>query len=459
MRKISVADKIKFAFFGVAVSTALLTITMILNFFMQSILLIDDNSTEIVIGVSRAAGMALALFSGFVIQRVRLKKGRYRPWIDLMKWPAAASVILMFVNTAALPVLLRIAIVSVCCLILYTSTGFMVTAQYMLLTQMAGSDMRERSRLTILSMQFGLIVPLAFSYLFTPLSMTGLYDALIGNSFMFARAVFGGAVLFAGALLLSSAAKKYDPPRADEKTQTLSFKEMAGGVFANKNFLIVLLARFLAVIAESAPTMMTVYYFMYVMNNPSLMAAALSTIMFGRLATAVVAPILGVRLGKKKSAVLGLLCYGLLSICILLFAKLSVYVYFVLMCLMHFTTYLYTGFLPLYLLDSAEYGFHQTGKDNRAAVMGLSGVPGALASFALPFLVPFALGLLGYTNGMSSSAAVNLNLMWAIGGIPAVFALLAAAVMHFGYGISDGDAERFARENEGLGVDGDDMLQ
>jgi Na+/melibiose symporter-like transporter len=420
-----------------------------ITMFMTDHLMISAAVVGTLLLVARIIDFAVSLAAGPIVQNSNLKWGKYRSWLLILRWVVFTGVCLQFVNTSALPLAARLAIVVVGYFGLHLSMNFLALAQVGVLAAMAGSSMEDRARLSARSVQAQTLSAIITSASVVPL--INFFTPRVGaaNAYIMVAAPF--SFIFAiGAGVLAKAAEPYDTQEANRPARPGSaptLGDMLNSVVTNSQLLVYILAQTLSMIAMMGSMGIATYYFMYVLGNFTLMAVSMTaTTIFGFFA-ALIGPRIGHKLGKKNAIVFGLFGSALASVAITFFASSSAVVYVVISCVRSIFMYSYTCFGPNYVIDAAEYGFYKTGKDNRTVAMAMNNIPIKIG-FALGGAVgTFGLALIGYQAGMTATPEFITKFMWIFGGIPAVCYFLASLVMLFGYKITDEEAAMYAREN------------
>ena len=449
MNKLPESKVLQFASFGAASSIVTTAAASMATFFLVNDLAVSLTVGGMILSFMGALEFFFKLSSGIFIQKANMKWGKYRSWIVVLRWIIVIGSITLFVNTQAMPVWVRVAVFSFGYIALYIPLIFTQTAHYMLITKMANDNVRDRFRLAVRNAQFVIFVPIVVSFAFMP-----LVEILPFSSPNF-QPVYQMNILYAvvfliGAFLLSKASKPYDIPYSDEQVAALpksSFSDILKSVFMNRSLLSVLLTNTLLAIALGASASMTAYYFIALEGRTDLLGFALSIAAIGGYIAILFLPRVGIKIGKKKAMVLGLSIYGFSMVGIFFFGDCSTIAFIALSTLNAVALYLFRGFNILYMLDCGEYHFWKTGKDNRAVIVSLNSIPSKIGigiGASLVALIPRS--ITNYTEMVASASQIK-GFMFLIAGIPAICAFVGALIMHFGYQISDTDAEKYIKEN------------
>jgi Na+/melibiose symporter-like transporter len=410
---------------------------------------------------------------GSVIAKTNMKWGKYRSWLLIGGWVVMAGVIMMFINTRGLPRPGQIAISATGYVFQNFPMNFILTSQYGLMMLMGGASMDDRVKLSVGSMRFRMLGTLATSAGLVPAlrALTKIYGAnpdnpnwYHPNAYM-TMAVVTGAMFLLGTFFVASAGKEYDKLNtgAAARGPALSFGDIIRGVFSNDQLLVYTLVNTLNSIALFAAMPLGLFYFMYILQNMMLQPVQMTiTTLFG-LVAAMVGPVLGKKLGKKRALQIG---FGIAVITYALIAflagntatlaggiQLGFVLYVVFRCLPMIGQNIRTGFGGNYFADAGEYGYWKTGKDNRAVALGVGAIPAKVSLIVAGALSGYALHAIGYRPGMGRPGGpplplnFNQNFMLLMGLLPASVYLIGFLIFSFGWKISDADAARYAKEN------------
>jgi GPH family glycoside/pentoside/hexuronide:cation symporter len=445
------ADVNKYAFYGF---TSFLVSTMAgsyMQLFMTDNLLISAAMAAFILTLGRGIDFIACALTGAVMEKVRLREGKYRSWVNILRWVVLGAMIAMFLNTAGIPVGLRAAVCLAAYLGMNLSMNFIGTAASGILTLLAGPSQANRNKLAIRQNQFMVAAQIVIAAGAIP--FLNLTRPLVGNNNAYTvLALVLAAVFFLGMSVLSGTAKPYDRPEAaqDASGQTpVTIGDMVRAVVTNNQLLIFLLAQTLFMAGSFGIQPLGAYYFIYVLGDFNLMTKAMTITTSLSLLAAIVGPILGVKLGKKRAMITGLLIASMGGCGIAAFGHLGLTVYVTLLCINMLGTFIFAGFGVNYILDCGEYGFWQTGKDNRTVLMAMFNLPMKFGIFIGGGIGAFGFAAIGYKAGEDPLLIPNFakNFMLILGGAPALFYSLSALLMGLGYRITDADAAKYAREN------------
>ncbi|KPU43804.1 melibiose carrier protein [Oxobacter pfennigii] len=399
--------------------------------------------------VARILDFSVGLVSGSIFQKTNLKWGKYRSWLIILRWVVFSGITIQFLNTSALPMGARVVITFIGYGMLHFSMNFIQTAQFGVLSSMAGSDMEDRSRLSIRSSQWTAASMILTSAVTLP--FITFLAKFIGDSNAFsATAILFALFMAIGNMVISKASEKYDlpaPKDAVSNTKSIKINDLVKSIVTNDQLLVYIIASSIYFIAIMTVSGIAAYYFIYVLGDRLLMSVQLTvTTAFGLVAS-LIGPKIGKMLGKKNAMVYGLFIQAACGVGVAIFAKNSLIVYIVFNCVMSVARYFFTGFGPNYVLDTGEYGYYRSGKDYRATATGLYTIPMKLGMAFGGAISAYGLALIGYKAGMTATPEFINNFMWILGGIPAALYALSGLIMLIGYKITDADAAKYAAAN------------
>jgi GPH family glycoside/pentoside/hexuronide:cation symporter len=421
--------------------------------------------------IPRAIDFIFGFIAGSVIAKTNLKWGKYRSWFVVGAWVAFAGMVMMFLNTRAIPLPGQIAVSALGYTFQNVPMNFILTAQYGIMMLMGGASMDDRIKLSVTTTRFTMIGTLA--------SSAGLVPALAALTRVFAPEntnpnwyhpnaymVVGIATAFLfliGASAVISASKNYDKPMSGAGGPSLSVGDILRGVVTNDQLLTYTVVSTISSISMFTILPLGVFYYMYVLQNMMLMPVGLTiSTLFGVVA-AMIGPVIGKKIGKKRALQTGQIITIIDSTLIALLAgntntiaggiQIGFIIYVALSCLTMIGSNIWMGFGGNYFVDAGEYGLWKTGKDNRAVAMGLGSPPVKIALIVGGALGGYVLHAIGYRPGMGIPGGpafpenFTRSFMMLLGGVPAVFSLLGLIIFSLGWKITDADAAKYAKEN------------
>jgi Na+/melibiose symporter-like transporter len=294
---------------------------------------------------------------------------------------------------------------------------------------------QERLWLSARNIQFGIaatiiiaaIIPVVIHFYAVNFASLLFYTALILAMLQF----LGYWNLF----YLSGVYEKYDPD-INKPSNKMSIEDLFTQVFGNSQLLILMVSDMIVIVGSLAVTMLAPYYFKHVTGDKDWVLYFSPAFLITGLLSALIAPYIILKFGKKKvylfSLSWGVLCFIFLRI----FGDSGPYIFTGIIC----TGGILSGFIaPMrqaMYMDVSEFGFNKTGKDVTAYIMSLHkmslGIGGALAMA----VVPFGLKILGFIPDMPVTDQFINGLMNMICFIPIVCGVIAVSLMSF-YSLTD----------------------
>lgn len=361
------------------------------------------------------------LFMGVLIDKIKTKFGKCRPFILAMSVPLAVITFLAFnVPNASAQVKYIYALVTY---LLYVFAYTSVCIPYQ--TLMASITDRQDDRLSVnmwktIGSSTGQFIISAFA-----LSMVAAFGNG-QNGFKMTVAVFGviGSVLL---LTCFKNTKERVTPPAGEK---VSVKDTLQS-FKNLPWILVCCTAFLALTAVVLRAQQTMFFAQYVMGDFSISSKLLTISTIVAIPVALVVPKLALKFGKKNLIIVGAVIYILSSIGMFFTAKNSMMVYmFSVLCgiggsMPNSVCYVMTA-------EAIDYGEWKHGKRVQGALMSFIGFSVKVGGSIGGMISSMVLNAGGFVEGaevQSASAvqAVTINYIW----LPVVMYLLIMILMLF----------------------------
>jgi Na+/melibiose symporter-like transporter len=422
-----------------------------LNIFFTEDLKITAATVGTILLVARVIDFIASFGVGGIIESANFKGGKYTPWLGISRYIIYLGLVLTFLPIN-MPLPVRAAIIVATYLMVNTTSSFVTTVQYGVLSLIAGPSMDNRNKLVILSVRLMTVATVITSATSAPIR--NLIADLVGSTrytYVIMGAVYGLFYIIALSTL-SGLAKPYDRPNDPSKAAMrpkITVKDMALCVVTNQQLIIYLISSTLYFVGLFAPMGLIAYYYMYILGDfkLTLMAVAMTITTLFSLVSTMVGPKIGLKLGRKRARFFGQFLAGVGAILIIFFAAHHVAVYIAIMCFAGFAGSLYSGFGASYIIDCGEYGFWKTGIDNRIVTNSLMNIPMKVSQFIGGSLGLYGLALIGWKTGMEVTPDFTRKFMLLLGGLPAVCYFVAAFMTLFLYRIDDKEAALYAREN------------
>lgn len=442
------SDVFNYAFYMGSEMLFLMMPMTFMNIFLTDNLLISASLVGIVFLVARVLDGFAGLVSGGIIQKTREKGIYYSKWITATRWLVSCGVILMFADTSAMPLSVKLVIIFIAYCMINLSMNFIQTSQFNVLAVMGGTSLEKRNNLAFRGTQGVTIATLIFSLTSVPI-IDKVLTPVIGSNY--AYLVMGIVCVLPymfGCHFLANSARKYEKVTPVSVGPKITAYDMIKSVATNDQLLILILVMSASYIAQYTVMTVAVHYFTYVIGNRMLMTLSMTIGTFVGVAGAFIGPKIGVMLGKKYAMIVGMLCQCLALVLVYFFARTSVVAYIILYSLFSLTMYIYFSFNANYTIDTGEYHLHKTGKDNRSVANGMMTMPAKIGQLIGGSAPLFLLSKIGYQPNMEQTPEFITKFMMMFALLPAAFCLLAAIIMYFFYKITDEDAARYSRENQ-----------
>ncbi|MBE6038436.1 MAG: hypothetical protein E7218_04455 [Anaerofustis stercorihominis] len=420
-----------------------------MNLYMTDYLMINAATVSTALLVAKSIDLIVSIVAGPVMEKVKFKNGKYRPWLKFIGIVGFISFALVYLDTNVLGLkseALRASIVAIAYIGFGLVMSLLMICRGGVLQYMAGSDMGMRSDITAKSAQAtaaGTIITSAIT-----LPLVGIMGGIVGENWGYFVACTSYAVFyFIGAFMMSNLAKTYDAPPTAAAKKTVTVKEMVQSVAGNSQLLILMVAMAIFYIAMNVFTGIQAYYFRYVINDYGFMATSMTIKTTFAFVASLIIPSIGRKLGKKNAFIAGMILYAASNLGISFLGATSKWVFTFFTCTFTAGMYMFTAFGVNYYLDCGEYGYYKTGIDNRAVAMAMSNIPMKIGFAGGSAVGGYGLAFIGYEAGMEITEKFISDFMLIIGIIPAVLCLIAAAIFFFGYKIKDEDAAMYAKAN------------
>jgi Na+/melibiose symporter-like transporter len=420
-----------------------------MNLFYTNTLLISVATVGTILLVARVIDFIISFSVGAIIEKARFKSGKYIPWLNMARFAIYAGQLVLFLPFNMSPAI-RYPLIVLGYLLVQIPTAFVTTAQYGTLNIVGGTDMDKRNKMSMLGVRLQTLCSVFTSASTTPLRLW------LGNTFGdqykdFIIAVVYSLFFFVSCGILTYLLKPYDLPSdgSGPARSKITVKDMVKCVVTNDQFIVNMISTLLFFVGMMSPMQIVQYYYIYVRNDPNLLLFAVAqTVAMGvSLFTAMVGPVIGLKLGRKKAMVLGQFMTFGTNVLMILFGHINIYIFITITSLTALATAFYSVFGFSYLIDVAEYGYWKTGIDNRTVTQSLANVPMKIATFVGGSISLYGLAMIGWNPSITFDAAMTTKFMMLYGGIPAICNLLAGFLNAFFYKIGDKEAALYAKEN------------
>ena len=421
---------------------AIMTGFMYLNTFATEVLKVPTDALATALLIAKTMDFIVSLFSGAIIEKVKLLPGKNQQWLLVGRWILAICIMLEVFPTEG-PVWLRLLVMCVAYAILNSLMNILQTAYYGVMGVVAGPNPANRQAMTVMMTRLGTVIALITAFI--PTLVTKMPFGK-WNYFTIAT-VFMLPMPFAFGAIAKLADGKDLPVGAGGQIHQITPADMIGALTENKMLLALFVTNTILNISTNITSGIGSYYWIYVAGDFSLMTIASLVGSVAGFFAAMIMPKLGQKLGKKRAISIGYFIGPCVNLLVGIMGRYSWYYVIAGRIVSTFIMYAYSPFVMLLYMDAGEYHFNKTGKDTRGIVMGLSSPPMKIGMAVGGTIGLWLLGRTGYQAGFTPSPDWVNSYMFAAYIIPACIALVAACVFVIFYRLSDEDAARAAQEN------------
>lgn len=418
---------------------------MYLNTFATEVLLIPAATLATALLIAKTCDFIFSVIHGVIIEKVKLgNKGKNQSWLYYGRWVVAVCAMLEVTNTTMAPMFVRVVVLSASYIVLNCMMNILQTSYYGIVAVVAGPNPANRNAFTINMVRQNTVVTIICSFiptLVTVLPFGSWNYFVVGTAFVLPMPWALGRIAKLGD------GKDLPVGAGPAGAPQIGFKDMIDSLLKNPQLLILFLSNTIMQIGMFMYQANYTYYFIYVVGDfTKLTVATLCSSLFGFFA-AMVMPKWGVKLGKKLAFVTGITIFGLGMVGVYFFGPMSWMFYILFMSIGMCGTYLYQAFAVTMYLDCGEWYLNKSGKDTRTIAMGLSAPPMKIGMAVGGSIGLYLLSATGYVAGFTPTADWVSSFMFICWIIPALFYFAGAALMLFGYKITDAEAARCAQEN------------
>lgn len=400
---------IALGFFGQALLTGL--VAGYITYFGTDIVGISALAMGNILLVSRIFDGVTDIMMGVVIDRTKSKQGKARPWVIRSIIPFILFTILLYSTPGTISGMTKIIFVFVMYnlyALAYTALGCAMNTLNVRLTR----DEKEINTLSTL-MMFGNI----FGNTLINATAVAVLTALSGGSSTYTRSAFIKFAVILGIICLVGTLLTYFTTTELKDTQSLSSDaKMAesntkGSILAllkNKYWLLQLLNTVFVYLGLYTRLAAMIYYGMYVLGNPGLVAILVIADNVPGLIAMPFALAVSNKIGKRKAA-LGGLILTLVGFAIMLLNIYNIPLFVVGLVIKGIFFAPVQGATNAFVADSALYGEWKTGVKSEGMAYSAISFANKASSGLSGVVVGWVLALTGYVGGAASQAPSAIN--------------------------------------------------
>lgn len=391
-----------------------------LMFFLTDVIMFESKVAASIYTIVQTFETIGVLLGGFVTDRVKIKGGKFRPWVFIGSTVCGILLVVLFTNFNIPHNIYTYVFMSVYCLCYwgynFMWVGFRALAGYL------SQNKDDVMNLAIASQQAAVVASLIFSRVAVKL----LYGfESLNKGFTVSCAIYG-AVIIICMYVVGHCCKPYDNDFIEEKREkkeSATLKDMIQCIsgpmlpFFTSNVL-------RNSVAVAIPALM-VYYFNYVLEDAAGMEIYLSIVSILQIVAAIIVKPINKWFSKiyiyRMTAVL-----SVVALTTAYFLGSNLYVFVMCMAINNMSMVIASTSVNAFITDVADYNEYKRGLKTRGFTVSLSGTANTLASFIGGAIGSWSLVLIGYDSTLamqSSGLAQKIRMVVTLG--TAVLTLLS----------------------------------
>jgi len=374
---------------------------------------------------------------GVMVDKVRFKKDRYKPWLRIASMAIPVATILLFVIPSGASSQIKVIWASAAYVLWDTAYTMCDVPLAALATAMSESPY-ERNKLYSLAAFFtcvgGLLVAVMVPMLFPAIGwgMTSVIVAVLA---------------FLSMLPLQFKTKeRFAPPQNKEVSVTELFRNL----FKNKYLLVFTLATIIGSTVNFT-TSLVVYFATYCMGNEAMITPIVIAAGAPLMIVSLILPKLYTKADKFKIMIISRIINIFVDFIIYAAGYENVPLFIALVAIKHtfFAVWGVSG--TMFVADCVEYGHFKTGQRSEGISFSVKAFTNKLIMALSGSLGMFALGAYGFVEGEGAvQSAETLRGMWNLFALwPAIGSIVAVAILLSMYKLKDKDVKLMIRANNG----------
>ncbi len=416
-KKLTIIDKICYALGDFCFTFFIMFIGYYLMYFLTDVIRFDTVKAASIYSIVQVFETLGIIVGGIVIDRVHLKGGKYRPWMLGAAIFCAVMLNVLF-NKYDVSIKQYTLLFPFLYFLCYWGYNFMWVGFRALPGLMAGED-KDVVDLAIASQAGAVTAALIYSVIGVKL----LYGfGSIEKGYNMSSLVFG-AVIIVCMTVVFFMAKPYD----NDLTRNEKKREKVSLIDSLKAITGPMVPYFLANVLRSSvsvaiPALM-VYYFSYVLNDPSGMTKYLSFTSIIQIAAVLLLKPLTMKFDKTH-IYKGTAWFSIIVLVAAYFFGTDPTAFIVLMALNNLSIVISVGMNNAFITDIADYNEYVRGNHSRGFTISISGTANTVASLFGGIIGSFSLVLIGYDSSLqvqSAGLANGLRLIVTLGTALMIF--------------------------------------
>lgn len=440
------------------------------QYFMTNVCLISTATVAIIMLVGTVGDLVAVPLAGVMMEKIRLPWGKYTSW--LLVGPVIVTIMFLFMfiaypfGEAVSAVILTIAYCLGC-----LGINTMVTSQNMAVN-LGSSNPQERAVLATKKGQGSALAGLVFGVIGLPIIT--FFNGDLGQDGplgYLALIVILGVVLFGACFFLFKNLRRklsHDAAEGNDKEASMDADaarkladkdtapkpgagEMLKMVFANGPLVSIILGDGLRYIGRASMLGMLVYYFKYVIEDPSGTSMFLGMSGIMALIGAIVTEFLVHKFAKRTMYLVGfvimLVCY--------------VVMYFFGTTTLSFTVIGAIWYIGLAFVnstqvglysDAVDYGVYKAKRDCRAWLMSIAGYPPKMGNLGKALITGVGLMAIGFSASAEITPAIVDGMRFLMCLLPAGIFVIGLVILLVGYRLNDNKMKEIQTGLEDMGL-------
>jgi GPH family glycoside/pentoside/hexuronide:cation symporter len=418
------------------------------TFFLTDVALIAAGHLAVLMFITHIVDAASIPIGGAIIQKTQFRWGQYRSWLLFMPLVTFVFFTLTFTHIQSLKYWMKIVFLGTTYIISHVSLNFAFNAQLGLISVLSG-HVEDRARLSARNIQYGYASQILFSLAVIPV-LNYMRTSYGESQGFFYTVIMLASVQVLGYWNLFIRTREYDPYDPDKKIKSsynLPWLEMLKQLVGNKQLMIIMISDTVRDVGLFGLVSLAVYYFKYVTGDDSWMQQYTFFVAVSTFTATLIGPYIIPRIGRKEicvyTAFAGVIGYVILRI----YGASGPVTYMTIICCTNFIVGLASPVRQAMYIDTAEYGYYNTGKNANALIMSMFTMPVKIGVAIALTIIPFYLEtVIGYTPNMEVTPKFVTDLMNLIAFMPATAYLIAGIIMIF-YELTEDKIAFYMEEN------------
>lgn len=413
--------------------------------FLTDVALISAIHVALIMLITHSVDGISIPFIGRIIQRTQMRWGQFRSWFLFIPVSTCVFFTLTFTNMP-MSYGMKIVWLSIVYIIAHISLNFSFNAHMGFISVLSTSQ-QDRLWLSARNIQFGMASQFVFSILVVPML---LYfsgpNATWG--YFYTVVILAGIQLFGywNLFYQTREHEKYDPNKNLDPSSKMSYTDMITQIFGNSQLMRLMCADCMTNIGMFSLSTLAPYYFKYITGNEWWMSFHLTSMSIIAFLSAVIAPHIIKRFGKKEIYLFSTSC-GVAGYFILrAFGALNPFAYTGILCAGGLFGGLAGPMRQAMYIDASEYGYYNTGKDVTAYIMSMFTMPIKIAIALATTIATYGLDRIEYVPNLEVTDRFVSDLMDIICYIPAGCGIIAVIIMS-SYSLTDKNVANIMEAN------------